>query len=201
MIDTNHIIPVQMFKTEQAAIVQELQSRGSTAKFVEWGSGGSTILWYTNLRDQQQLISIENDPVWAKIVQTEVDQQRARGINRSFEYHVYETDNDGATFTPENSYYQNYVSGPEGIWDADIYLVDGRVRQWCGRNIFEHAENRDAVVFCHDYAYNEGSYAPLLDLYARHEIITTAYNSDPTDPGLRHYTADNQPKLLKLWLR
>jgi hypothetical protein len=197
MIDTNHILPVQMFNYEQREIVSQLNK---SHKMVEWGSGGSTLLWYMNLRMDQDLISIENDPYWAAKVQEIVEQQKTLGNRRNFEYHVYPTEYDGATFTPENDYYLPYVTGPEGIWDADLYLVDGRVRLWCARTIFERAENRNAVVYCHDYAYNEGWYSPLLKLYPRHEIIVTPLDSDPTNPELRHYTADHLPKLLKLYL-
>ena len=182
MINTEHIIPIAMTATEQAEIYIELNSRDPKAKLTEWGSGGSTILWYVNLTDNQQLVSIENDPAWAERVRSTIDKL---DIERDFKYYVYETAQDGATFTPEHEYYSDYVQGPDHIWDSDVYLVDGRVRVWCARTIFERAQNRSAVVYCHDYAHNGASYRSLLDLYPRHEIIATP---------------DTEYQMLKLWL-
>jgi hypothetical protein len=179
MINTDHILPVSMTPVEQQEIYDQLNRFGPESKLVEWGSGGSTVLWYTNLKPLQKLVSIENDPVWAQKIQEKIPG------HSQFTYRVYETVNDGATFTPENDYYQDYVQGPPGIWDADIYLVDGRVRIWCAKNIFEKAQNRQAVVYCHDYAYNGGHYDQLLSVYPRSEIIPT--------PGTPYM-------MLKLWM-
>lgn len=182
MINTEHLMPIAMTATEQAEIYIELNSRGPAAKLTEWGSGGSTILWYANLNNDQKLVSIESDGEWSRRVQDVIDKMNT---TKNFEYHTYELVQDGATFTPEHEYYRDYVQGPEGIWDSDVYLVDGRVRVWCARTIFERAQNRSAVVYCHDYAHNGASYRSLLDLYPRYEII---------------YTPDTEYQMLKLWL-
>lgn len=197
MIDTNSKMLVQMFLTEQQEIVNAVKQG---KKITEWGSGGSTLLWYTNLRPDQKLISIESDEFWAERVQTVIAEERAQGNDKNFEYAVYPMPDDGATFAPEHSYYEPYVNGPEGIWDSDVYLVDGRVRLWVARTIFQRAKNRNATVYCHDYAFNEGWYRPLLELYPRYEIIETQLDSDPTNPELRHYGLNALPKMLKLYL-
>lgn len=186
MINTEHIMQVSMTDTEKKEIVEELARRGAGAQFTEWGSGGSTVLWYMNLRMDQRLISIESDPIWHGMVEKKIKELADQGNRRNFDYHLYAMPNDGATFTPEHEYYQPYVRGPEGIWNSDIYLVDGRVRLWCARTVFERATNRDAVVYCHDYAYNGGWWDQLLTIYPRHEVINS--------PGTEY-------QMLKLWLK
>ena len=181
MISTEHVMPISMTEVEQQEIVTTLANLPPNSKFTEWGSGGSTILWYANLRSDQTLVSIENDPEWARPVRAAIELQTDV---KQFNYYVYPTIQDGATFTPESDYYSDYVYSTD-VWDSDLYLVDGRVRLWCARAIFEKARNRSAIVYCHDYAFNEGWYSPLLELYPRHEVI---------------HTPDTPYKLLKLWM-
>jgi len=194
IIDTTKRMPVQMFPTEYHEIINELHSRSSTATMVEWGSGGSTLMWLKNLKPGQRLISIENDQVWAEKLQ----QQLAEETDLSnFEYLVYPTEQDGATFTPEHQHYLPYVTAKDHVWDADVYLVDGRVRIWCARTVFQQARNRSAVVYCHDYAYNSGWYDQLLAIYPRHEFITTEFDANNEDMGAFKL---QPPMMLKLWL-
>jgi hypothetical protein len=171
-----------MSTTEMQEIYYQWQSYGTNARLTEWGSGGSTVLWHANIKNQQSVISVENDPEWHVAVCKAIEKSPAK---QNFTYLLYPTEDDGATFTPEESYYTPYVHAVDEVWDSHVYLVDGRVRIWCAKTIAERARRPNAVVYCHDYAFNECWWNTLLPLYKRHEIINTT-------------GTDNV--MLKLWL-
>jgi len=69
-----------MAENQRKAILETLPPNKT---MLEWGSGGSTIWFLENMLDNQTLISIEHDPMWAEKVK-----QTAEKINYKCKWHL-----------------------------------------------------------------------------------------------------------------
>lgn len=178
------ILLAYMLEGELDEVYTTLNSFQGDTKIIEWGSGGSTIGWLYNLKPNQTLISIEHDYAWYEKVLSISNQKKIEdNLQVNFKYyhipkilplgpHVGQFDWDDGAWD-----YMNGV-GADYLWDANVYFVDGINRLQNALHVFEKAQNRDAIVYLHDYGSNKHRYAPLLTTFPRYEIFTLPISND-----------------------
>lgn len=107
--------------------VDEKLSKTQNSRVFEWGSGASTV-WLAKRADE--VISVEHDPDWAKVVEPRL---------KTFE-HVKtvlvppQTQGDipSGKFGFEGQYFDDYVAAINDVeGDFDLIVVDGRAREAC----------------------------------------------------------------------
>lgn len=179
------ILLAYMLDGELNEIYNTFNSFGEKAKIVEFGSGGSTVAWLYNLKPNQTFISIEHDQEWYKKVQTLTKDhiENTEYLKRNFRYYYIPkngmTGPDVGQFDFDDACL-DYVNGPkeEFIWDSNVYVVDGLARLQCLFNIYDMAQNRDAIVYLHDYGASKPRYQPLFEKYTNYEIFTLPISND-----------------------
>lgn len=151
---------------EEIEFFQEvMRTKGEQTKMVEWGSGGSTVLFLPYF-EKGKLTSIEHNRTWYHKVSEHVERMDlSPEIRNSFTYiwrpptylghpvslafHGY-----GIPYEESPTFVADYInpepSSGEKIFDADIYFVDGIARGAVLATILRKAKNREARVFLHD---------------------------------------------------
>lgn len=135
------------------------------AKMVEWGSGGSTVMFLPYFTTGS-LISIEHNSEWFDKVNADIsggtfDDSALNNFNyvlRPPVYNGYYVDlkfhGYGVPHEENPCFVGSYIC-PDirdlNIFDADIYFVDGIARGAVLAMIAAKATNKDAMVFVHDY--------------------------------------------------
>ena len=163
-------MPVLMDADEIAYLQKHLRKR-QWEKMVEWGSGGSTLMFMDLMQDHQHLISIEDKHDWYDSVGTAIaDRNKTDQVT-----HVFAPNQLKPWFAvPEEetpATLEFYISPLQNMWDADIYFVDGIARGACLATILHKAQNRDASVFLHDYRGREAWYAWAVNLFGETEQV------------------------------
>jgi len=189
------LLLIYMLDGECNEVYQTLNSFNGNTKIVEWGSGGSTVSWLFNLTSNQTFISIEHDPEWFKKVTKILDEQTDLKdiVDNNFKYYLFPKEGPLGNHVGQfdfDEFAKDYLEGPKDIdiWDANVYFVDGINRLQCALNVFEKAQNRDAIVYLHDYGSNKHAYEPLLTTFPKHEVFTLPISNDWNG-------------MIKLWLK
>jgi len=98
----------------------------SPRNIVEWGSGGSTILFAENKFPATTFISIEHNKIWydkLKDIVAPISGVAYRFIAPSGPFTAY-----GTIEEEDSTYLQDYIHAPADISDVDLFFVDGVVR-------------------------------------------------------------------------
>jgi hypothetical protein len=161
-----------MRQVEQDALVASIQQLSLDAQLLEFGCGGSTLLFARTLRGTQHLHSVEHNLMWCSQVRDELTQQ---GLSDRVTVH-YVSVNALSSGAPEE---ENIVPGSEGYrsppvdWSAIRWvLVDGIMRS----PILIAMRSRlspGTPVWLHDYVGRQGWYDKACDLYTRLPIVDT----------------------------
>jgi hypothetical protein len=168
---------------------------GDGKKYLEWGSGGST-LWYIDEviknKVNTQIISVEHHADWYNKVKSAVDNHLAPS-EEQFLYLHKEAPWSSITFnSPQGNIPFNvvstpfeevtaglaeYINPPEiDLSDIDVFLVDGLGRGGCLATI-KASIKKDAVVFLHDIDGRESWYQWALDLWLKDYSIEYVYHN------------------------
>lgn len=154
----------------------------TNGKFVEWGSGGSTLLFLGMMTGERRMISIEHNKEWFDKVSEAIKDHP----NRDKLLYLYIPPSISLDFygygvaSEENACYNlNYIN-PElalykknniTIFDANAFLVDGISRGACMATIFSLARNNQASVFLHDYVGREAWYNWAVSLFPIRSLV------------------------------
>lgn len=180
------MLEIQMYPDEINLISQIVDNLHDNAKIVEWGSGGSTMLFLSKLKPNQKLISIEHNQTWFD----KVDQETKDNPKRSQLTQVFiplDADLWGYGIpSEENPCFTNNYTNPEkshdvSIFDADLILVDGIARGACLATVRSKLSNNKAIVLLHDYSDGKHSssfirtewYQWAVNLYSGVEVTNT----------------------------
>lgn len=131
-------------------------------KMVEWGSGGSTLMFLPHF-ETGSFTSIEHNRDWfdkvTVAVQAALLNEKVLG-NFTYCYRPPMVDirfyGYGVPFEENPCFSRDYIDPDDSdagihIWDADVYFVDGICRGAILATILTKASNRNATVFIHDY--------------------------------------------------
>lgn len=151
---------------DEIAFFKDLMSnKPPGTKMVEWGSGGSTMMFLPYF-STGKFVSIEHNPEWwDKVVTAIKDSYLTEETLGNFLYCLIPPTYIGGVVNPsfygygvpfeENPCFASHYIDPErdeaGIWDSDIYLVDGICRGPILATIALRARNRNADIYIHDY--------------------------------------------------
>lgn len=143
-----------------------LSKKPDGTKMVEWGSGGSTLMFLPYFKTGQ-LISIEHNKEWFEkvIKQIHIDtvaQKLDPEAVRNFTYVYADTDvpidfyGYGVPYEENPCFAKRYIY-PEStefyVWDADIYFVDGICRGAILALLANrvYADGNKPIILIHDY--------------------------------------------------
>lgn len=111
---------------------------------LEWGSGGSTLLFSMKVKKYH---SIEHDASWYNNISKAIYSKK----NDNVFYHLVGTDEPLSQPT-QKSQIQTYIDYVDVLNESkfDKVLIDGRGRGWCAEKILKYL-HEDSIVFIHDY--------------------------------------------------
>ena len=151
---------------DAAGIARFKQEIAKASRYVEFGSGGSTIFAH---RAGLEVISVENDPYYARAVASRLDLSAVRQIV----VRMGITGEWGFPLFPSAKKAKRYVTAP---WSnapfPDFVLVDGRYRVACAMESARRAHLRGAtaVLMFDDYTPRP-QYHGVESLLGRPEIV------------------------------
>ncbi len=167
---------------------KEMSSVQPGTKMVEWGSGGSTLMFLPHFKEGT-FISIEHNREWYDKVNDAIEKSdMPPAALRNFSYCWRPPSYDGnpvdlrfygygVPFEENPCFAADYIN-PESsgihIFDADIFFVDGICRGAVLATIYARSTNPDAVVYVHDYygpEKREPWYNWASGLYKRREKV------------------------------
>lgn len=164
------------------------ERKGPDTKMVEWGSGGSTLMFLPYF-EEGSFVSIEHNEAWFDKVtgalgESGIPQEALRnftychapptwmGRRVDLSFHGY-----GVPMEENPCFVSRYIN-PETehfeVFDADIYFVDGIARGPILATIKQKARRPNATVFIHDYYGRENRiewYNWASGLYSRVEQV------------------------------
>ena len=167
---------------------QFMTNKAPGTKMVEWGSGGSTLMFLPHF-ETGSLVSIEHNREWYDKVNDAIEiVPFSQKILSNFTYcwrpPSYENKHVdlrfygyGVPFEENPCFAASYINPePSGvkIFDADVFFVDGICRGAILATIRAIASNPNATVFIHDYygqEKREGWYDWASGLYKRIEKV------------------------------
>jgi hypothetical protein len=146
---------------------------------LEWGCGGSTILFSQHVKSYY---SLEHNKEWYDQVTKKIQD---KGLTNIQFFHVPTNDGINKDFLPENEgkqmshrqRYANYIQYPNQ-WDIkfDKILVDGRARQFCIHECANFLAD-DGLVFFHDFWMNNRNRYREAALPYFDEVASIVYSS------------------------
>jgi len=165
---------IQMQDDEIESVVNAIKAMPDDGIMVEWGSGGSTIHWLLNMREDQHLITIEHVPDWAKKIEDCIDKHYPELRNRFTMYlqePITSYEHGYASINEEHPNGLDHYFDPDDIdmWDADVFLVDGIARAVTALVVRHKSTREDPVVFMHDFTGREHWYSWVLQFYSKWE--------------------------------
>jgi len=128
---------------EKAKITQHLSA---DKVMLEWGSGGSTIEFSTQVK---KYYSIEHNLEWYNSVSSTIQSLGLENID----YNFIEPNISLSSFQGQSTYnqFQDYIDIVDKFdTKFDLVLIDGRARRLCAKKIIPHL-NPDSIIFIHDY--------------------------------------------------
>ena len=170
---------------EEIEFFQELmRTKAPGTKMVEWGSGGSTMMFLPHF-DTGSLVSVEHNQEWRdKVVKAVTEANFKPEILQNFTYCWRPPHQDNALVslgfhgygipyeecpTFAANYINPEVEGVVSIWDADVFFIDGICRGAILATLQKKAINRSARIFLHDAhgpEQRESWYRWSTDLYS-----------------------------------
>lgn len=166
---------------DQRQLIATIEHAPDDALFVEFGGGGSTLMFARHMRNDQRLITIEHNPEWyAKIKSALVDGDPANRVS------VYlRTPEAEPTFYPFGHPYEEVPVACDAYIHTDnipiswrnVYavLVDGFVRG-AVLSVLRGRLATDTLVFLHDYTGREPWYDWAVRLY---DIVAIPSGASP----------------------
>lgn len=166
---------------------QLMKNKPEGTKMVEWGSGGSTVMFIPYF-ETGELISIEHNEEWFDKVSAELNTGKySDNALANFTYcfippSYLEKPVDkrfygyGVPYEENPCFAKAYINPGVRVWDANIYLVDGICRGAILATLYAKALKPDADIYIHDYygpERREGWYDWASSLYSRIEKIGT----------------------------
>lgn len=144
---------------------EQMSSLPSGTKMVEWGSGGSTMMFLPYFTEGA-FISIEHNKEWYDKVNKAIDVSDIppsalkefsylwrppsyQGQPVDLRFYGY-----GVPFEENPCFAESYIDPERSnatIFDADIFFVDGICRGAVLATIYSRCTNPDAIVYVHDY--------------------------------------------------
>jgi len=114
-------------------------------RYLEWGSGGTTLWLAQNIPEGAELVSIEHHPDWADRVENELKRYKnCRIIKKPGKAGA------NATFAEEDpTYLSDYIHAADDLGEFDCILVDGVARSWCAIQAKKLLKNT-GTIFIHD---------------------------------------------------
>lgn len=168
---------------------QFMANKSPDAKMVEWGSGGSTLMFLPYFTGTGKFVSIEHNREWFDKVNNEIEVTTMNPItlaNFSYCWRPASYENKhvdlrfygyGVPYEENPCFAASYIN-PEAsgvkVFDADIFFVDGICRGAILATIRALASNPNATVFIHDYYGGENReewYNWASSLYKRVEKV------------------------------
>lgn len=181
-------LPPRLNEDEIDFFKKYMSDKHPLSKMVEWGSGGSTLMFLPYFK-MGKLISIEHNKEWYDKVCDELKSgnyptEYIQHIDYLWEPPMYLGEKVDIRFYgygvpyEENPCFSSAYINPEtpeiSIFDADIYFVDGICRGAVLATIHAKARNRNASVFLHDHhgpEKREEWYGWATDLYSDVEKV------------------------------
>lgn len=166
------MLPPRLDPDEIKYFEQFLGNKNPGTTMTEWGSGGSTAM-FVKYFDTGRLTSIEHNEEWYNKVGEEIvigDTYRRECVENlvylykppMYEGHKIDIRfyGYGIPFEENPCFASTYIDPSAdvmatGIWDSDVYFVDGICRGAVLATIQAKAKNRNAAVFVHDYYGHE----------------------------------------------
>lgn len=163
------MLPPRLDPNEIEYFTQFMGNKAPDTKMVEWGSGGSTLMFLPYF-ETGSFISIEHNKEWYEKVNHAIELiPWSKKIIDNFTYcwrpPSYEGNQIdlrfygyGVPYEENPCFAADYIN-PEysglDIFDADVFFVDGICRGAILATIYSRSTNPDAVVFIHDYYGDE----------------------------------------------
>lgn len=156
-----------LFDAETLALYNALIADPSTRTYVEFGSGGATLIAARNV---EFLVSVESDPYYQELVETSVTASHPKADVRLLHGDIGPTGGWGAPILRAGGYAfsgKKYVQAPWTVLEreqrnADFVLVDGRFRVACVCASLLNPRASGAVVLLDDFA-GRTPYEVVLD--------------------------------------
>jgi len=183
------MLPVTMHSDEQLFLRKVVAEIKPGSCMVEWGSGGSTVMFADSLRDDVTLFSVEHNPDWFdKVGNALLDHPRLPQVVRFFVPPTYPLEFYGYGGPNEEcpAGLTDYVN-PDPLaaeWGrAEVILVDGIARGAILQSLWKRA--RGTRIFLHDHVPGrEPWYGWALDGYEVVRRVNTLLELRRTDePG------------------
>ena len=128
--------------------------------YVEFGSGGSTVLASKHVQDW--IISIDSSKEWIEKVKNYCE----KPIDFIYE-DIGPIENWGSPVDPSTkNRWSNYHTNTWNVihsWDADLYFIDGRFRVACFAQIYAHCR-LDAIIGFHDFTSRQKHYSIIKEI-------------------------------------
>jgi hypothetical protein len=172
-------LPVTMNPDEIQYFKNYLLNTPPNFKMVEWGSGGSTIMFLNHMTENRSMISIEHNEHWYNTVTERVKDHPNRSKltylfippEKPLDYFGYGIPKE-ETPTYNREYINPHLSFEDiTFWDADMILVDGISRGACLATTRIWTQTKNPDVFLHDYVGREQWYDWALDFYKNKNIV------------------------------
>lgn len=166
---------------------QLMKNKLPGTKMVEWGSGGSTVMFVPHF-ETGELYSIEHNEEWFNKVSKELNSGKyPEKALANFTYCMVEPSYKGnpvdkrfygygVPFEENPCFARYYINPALPIWDADIFFVDGICRGAILATIHAKFTKASPQVYIHDYygpEEREGWYDWATSLYSKVEKIGT----------------------------
>jgi hypothetical protein len=151
-------------------------------KYLEFGSGGSTVLASTHVTSW--IVSVDSSEAWL----TKVSETCAGNPTRPELHHVDIGETGDWGYPKDVQKKDSWPLYHSSIWDspksaeADLYLVDGRFRVACFAQVALHCASH-AIIGVHDFASRK-QYHPIREL-AREIATVEDLSFFQTRPGTR----------------
>jgi hypothetical protein len=159
-----------MYPDEVAHLIHAVSTLSSTATILEYGTGGSTLLWESLLKPTQTLITIEHNEEWAKKIQDRITQPNVHV------YHVPVQDMTAFGVPAEElPVHGEWYIRPVQVanWDdIELVFIDGVARAACLAACRVQCKP-STPVYLHDFKGRESWYQWAVNLYPQRLVVNT----------------------------
>lgn len=112
-------------------------------RYLEWGSGGTTIWLDENMPPDATMVSIEHHAGWANVVVPRLS-GRCRLVVKPGE-----AGRNATVYEEDPSFLWDYIHAADGMGKFDVILVDGVARTQCGIQAVDLLKDT-GILFLHD---------------------------------------------------
>ena len=167
---------VQMEPKELEYVKNLIKNLPEGSSMVEWGSGGSTLVWIESKHESVSLQSIEHNPVWFHRTTRAIKAHFGEVPNFRYDFvkEEYGFEHGYATILEEHPFgLKDYINAPVNK-DADVFFIDGIARASCALSILArhpYMKKHSPVILIHDYVGREEWYDWIAPLFDNIEIV------------------------------